>query len=394
MKIIGRNLFAAGVLAVLLAIGMRALAVRVGDNKVFGKKLNTDITLLDALSYNGSTMSFSYTLTSECPAGDHATEVIIDNERRDKKVLAFRLKITDVAPEGVCAGPAGPVTVSYAVDFRSMLDAAITELQRAGFTVDENAIIHMLNVRPLMPGAVAGNYEIGPVTPQPPAGPPPAGDVQVQPPASVTFVEYKPQYECTTWKQDGARKDGFTGTGSTLEQARKGAANGCARTHHPQCVDFSQDPNHTTCNVTLQQTEKTVNLSAGDQGVSVSQWSCSLGSYQGSGGTMEQARTKAQELCKAAGNPNCDAWTRSGTAACLPSLRYTTPQPQAVWACMLWKNDGARNDGFRGTGSSEIEARRNAITGCLTTNNAYCDTYAMDPAHTRCDVELVTPGAN
>jgi hypothetical protein len=394
MKLSPKNITATLVLAAVLCAGLRAVAVRVGDNKVFGKQTKSVVTRLDAISFNGATLSLVYTLQSPCPASEHTTELAMDTERQGKKVVAFRLKITDSAPAQGCRGAAGPVTVSHTADFRALYDATASEALRAGFTVDPNAFLYMPEVNPLASDGAA--VDIGAGTIAPPAtgaAPPPA---QVAPPVSITLVEYEPVYECTTWKRDGARKDGFTGTGSSLEEARKGAANGCARTNHPMCVAFSQNPEHTDCTVSFQKAEKLVQLGADaqGQGAAVTGWSCALGNYQGSGATMDQASRQTLDRCRAANAMNCDAWVRSGSMSCAPSLRYAMPQPQAQWACMLWKNDGARKDGFRGTGNTEIEARRAASRGCKTTNNPSCDTWSLDPAHTRCDVEFSTPGAN
>ena len=58
--------------------------------------------------------------------------------------------------------------------------------------------------------------------------------------------------------------------------------------------------------------------------------------------------------------------------------------PIFLWSCELWKRDGARKDGFTGTGETEREARHSAARGCMTTNNPSCDIWSNDPAHTQC----------
>ena len=185
-------------------------------------------------------------------------------------------------------------------------------------------------------------------------------------------------------------------------ERRMAAANACARTNHPQCVAFSNDPNHTTCEVSFAETEKVVEYSSNDlpEGSFVDSWACTLwkkdGSrndgFQGSGKTVDEARQAAAKGCKVTNNPNCDVYSRDKShTQCLPAVRYNAPKPEAVWSCTLWKKDGARNDGFKGQGSTELEARRDTISGCLRTNNPHCDAYAMDPDHTQCTVDFYSP---
>jgi hypothetical protein len=59
------------------------------------------------------------------------------------------------------------------------------------------------------------------------------------------------------------------------------------------------------------------------------------------------------------------------------------------WECELWKNDGARKDGFTGAGPTIEDAREQAIEGCKRTNNEYCTLYGQDAEHTACMPLLV-----
>jgi hypothetical protein len=111
--------------------------------------------------------------------------------------------------------------------------------------------------------------------------------------------------------------------------------------------------------------------------------------FTGSGATESDARANAAAMCRATKHPKCDAFALdSGHTSCSAAMRYEMPKPAYAWVCSLYKNDGSRKDGFRGSGATEQEARRDAAAGCRNTSNPHCDIFSMDPAHTTCSVEF------
>jgi hypothetical protein len=157
----------------------------------------------------------------------------------------------------------------------------------------------------------------GKVVPQQSTQQPPKNDTP-NTPAPVAA----PLWSCTLYKNDGAKKDGFTGRNANIDIARADAARGCMRTNNPNCNYWSNHPEHTTC-------------------------------------TLMNANNNNAKL------------------------------PATEWTCTLYKNDGAKRDGFSGVADNELEARRRSSTGCKRTNNPSCDIWSMDPDHTTCTVRLV-----
>ncbi|MEW6201122.1 MAG: hypothetical protein AB1546_04050 [bacterium] len=89
---------------------------------------------------------------------------------------------------------------------------------------------------------------------------------------------------------------------------------------------------------------------------------------------------------------------RSPNLSDLPEMRIPNPESaspvrkvrvvrktyQPMFECILYKRDGSRKDGFKGTAETMEDAVQKAIAGCHTTNNPRCMEYAKDPAHTTC----------
>ena len=148
----------------------------------------------------------------------------------------------------------------------------------------------------------------------------------------VKVITYDMRWECELWKNDGAREDGFHGEGGSEVQARTEAAHACSRTNHPHCYSMAMDPEHTACSKIPRKNQRTVSYAAD---------------------------------------------------ALPPGTRYRG------WECELWKNDGARNDGFTGTGMTRDRALDASIASCERTDNDHCLEYALDPEHTTCMPLLV-----
>lgn len=151
-------------------------------------------------------------------------------------------------------------------------------------------------------------------------------------PVDVQVITYDIRWECMLWKNDGARDDGFKGEGGSEVQARTQAAHECSRTNHPHCYSMAMDTGHTACEQAPRKNSRTVEYARED--------------------IPQQARFDG-------------------------------------WECELWKNDGARKDGFTGTGPTIDDARDQAIAGCERTNNDYCTLYGQDDEHTACRPLLV-----
>lgn len=221
---------------------------------------------------------------------------------------------------------------------------------------------------------------------------------------NVVVVGYTPTWRCSLYKNDSSRTDGFEGTGATIEEARRNASTRCRSTNNPNCDLYSNSPDHTTCDAQYQETTKTVQYDSNNMppGATMDSWNCvlnkndglSAGSdgFQGFGRTEAAARADAATKCSATNNPRCNNYsTDASHTNCAQQMVMYGPKPSAVWNCSLRKNDGSRNDGFAGTGSTEADARRNAISGCQGTNNPNCSQYSKDPAHTQCTVAFVYP---
>lgn len=112
-------------------------------------------------------------------------------------------------------------------------------------------------------------------------------------------------WSCLLNKNDGSRRDGFTGEGASLEEAQAAAANSCMGTNNPLCEQFSKDGDHTSCNGTYMLNATPPQM----------QWTCVLdkhsaakrNTFYGTGSTKEEARQQARAGCAPTNpvNPNC-----------------------------------------------------------------------------------------
>lgn len=385
MNRINKKIAAAGI-ALIAGITLAALTAvsQYADEK--------QVETLDSVGINGGTISFTYTIESKCPARSHDSSIEVKEQKSNGVVEGFTVKIFDAAYESECKGEKTSVTVSGSANLKRAVDAKLKELQKAGARIGANLTYKL---PPLNMAALenAGDDEDKDTS---------GGTKKTMLPVmvDVTVVEYTPIWKCTLWKNDGAKKDGFEGTGSTIDEARRDAAQGCKRTNNPRCDEYSQSPEHTNCQADLQETSKVVQMDSNKlpAGTQLASWDCTLNKkdgarddgFVGTGKTEMEAREDAAAKCARTNNPKCDLFASDDThTACAPKMAFYGPKPYAQWKCTLWKNDGARKDGFEGTGATEAEARQDTILGCKRTNNPYCVQYSKDPKHTPCGVEFV-----
>lgn len=405
MKVIKlTQMFVLAAVAITALVAFRpspAFAIRINGNDYNNSSLKKQtISVLDQMQFDGRNLDITYTVRSRCGSADHETTATLTAKKSRKTVISFTVALQDLSPESNCGSTTQDVAVTANVDLSDQLDSQYSNLENQGFTIPANVVLIFPGTRP-NPDAVGfnngsydnGSYNNGSYNNGTGGASNPPGRV------SVTVVDYTPKYHCQLWKRDGARKDGFDGYGVTLDAARQSASNECSRTNNPQCQVYSVDPNRTTCDLQFDATEKVVDYDSASvpTNSTISSWGCTLykqdGSnndgFQGSGASENEARMAAASKCKNTNNSRCDSYSRDvNHTACSPAMRYEKPKPVATWACTLWKKDGARKDGFKGTGNTEMDARRNAIPGCNTTNNPNCEAYALDANHTQCTMEL------
>lgn len=382
------------------------------SSAALGAAARTPVETLDEVYFDGRKLVYAYTIQSRCGADKHDSEVELyvekTSSRKNKKVLALFVEITDVSPEGDCGGEAGEVTVAAEKNIRRLIRDELSDLEDEGYAMAPDLAVELPPVRPGLAGlsassVVGGSVELPTRRVEPEeavATPPPAPE----PPKVVDVVEvdYVSGWHCHLRKNDGSRRDGFDGYGSTVEEARNAAASGCLSTNHPKCFDFSADPAHTTCRFELRERQKVVQYNSDElpAGAQTSSWTCELwkndGSrkdgFRGTAATEAEARARAARGCGRTNHPLCEQFSLdTAHTACTPLIRLEKPKPETLWTCTLWKKDGSRKDGFSGTGATEAEARRATLPGCHRTNHPKCVEWSLDPAHTACKVELYYP---
>lgn len=112
-------------------------------------------------------------------------------------------------------------------------------------------------------------------------------------------------WSCLLNKNDGSRRDGFTGEGASIEEAQASAASMCMSTNNPLCEEYSLDGNHTSCNGMYMVNATPPQLT----------WTCVLdkhspakrNTFYGTGSTKDEARQQARAGCAPTNpvNPNC-----------------------------------------------------------------------------------------
>jgi hypothetical protein len=384
----------ANTLAIIAALSVLSLgqAPRAAD-ELKEKTIKT----LDSVYFDGVTLNYSYTVDSKCPANSHSSFVELSPVTKDKYVTGFKVEVIDAAYESKCSAKASTVSVSGKENLAVIIERESNKQKAKGLKIAPEYTIQLLPVKPSKDGIAQGPTGVSA---------PPAVASQPKPvipqKVMVNVVEYTAGWKCELWKRDGARKDGFVGTGSTLDEARNNAAISCMSTNNPYCHDYAKNPAHTTCDVQINEKSKLVEYDYDKLPASaaVSSWSCNLlkndGSsrdgFIGEGTTEQEARSRAASLCKSTNNPLCDQYSQNDNhTSCAPAYLYKGPKPSTQWTCTLYKRDGARNDGFTGTGSTEKEARNNTVPGCQRTNHPKCYDFSVDPSHTSCSVDLVYP---
>lgn len=357
----------------------------------------TTVKALDSININNRTLAYAYTVNSRCPASSHDNSLLISTVNIQKLINSFVIKIMDSANESQCSGALNAVAISGTIDLASAVRSKSREMMNRGYRIDPEATVVLPPVR----SAAFANANVGS-----------GGGVysgwqnrtSLPSTVDVVFIDYTPIWRCTLYKNDNSLTDGFEGTGATMDEARRNASANCKATYSPYCDQYSNSPDHTTCDSQLQETTRvgrynTNNLPAG---TTRDAWKCVLNrndglsgvpdGFEGFGNSESAARANAASKCSATSNSNCNYYsTDVSHTACARQMVVYGPKPSTVWNCTLRKNDGSRNDGFNGSGSTESEARNNTISGCQTTSNPYCTQYANDPAHTECSVAFVNP---
>jgi hypothetical protein len=370
----------------------------------------TTVKSVDSVSVDGETINFTYTVDSKCPARAHDSSIEIDTENDQNFIDTFSVRVVDAAYESECKEKFGEVTVSGSANLAAAIADKTEELQKKGCKLAAEAKVVFprkgceiaADTKIILPPirTMALEYARHRDNDKKEHSGPKRNTLPVM--VDVTEISYTPMWRCMLYKNDGARKDGFEGNGATIEEARRDASTGCKTTHNPKCDTYSKSPDHTTCDVQLQETTKVTQYDSNKlpPNAALDSWSCTLNKndgarkdgFTGTGKTEDDARSDAANKCSTTNNPKCDFFsTDDNHTSCSPKMAVYGPKPTAVWKCTLWKNDGARKDGFTGTGSTEKEARQNTIPGCKRTNNPKCLAYSNDPDHTQCQVDFVYP---
>ncbi len=366
------------------------------------------VGILDTMSFDGAALEYSFLTYSRCPASQHRASVRFSPEyksyRGTKKVVSFTVDLFDAADS--CDRPEKDIVVSAKINLYDKLKSELKNQIDKGYVIDPDYVLWLPAVRTSPMGKAADTS--GATTAEPaPSAPQTVQTPDKKTPAQsktvkVALKQYSTRWHCYLQKNDGARNDGFNGYGSTLEDARNDAASGCFRTNNPHCTAYSRHPDHTVCNVEFQDTGdvKLVDYDRDQipKDINIERWECMLrkndgarnDGFQGTGTTEEKARKDTISGCRSTNNPYCEQYAVDDAhTKCVAYASAQNSTPQVRWTCTLWKNDGARNDGFEGTGATENEAREDTIGGCLSTNNPYCKEYSRDPEHTKCTAEIV-----
>jgi hypothetical protein len=390
-------------ITILFAAAVTACIARAaGTDAIRPTRISVDA--FDTMNYDGELLDFSYSISSRCAATSHETYVELNVNKTStagKKIVNYiSVNAYDEAPENGCGGGLDAVSVTSNVNLAKAIDKELNKWQGNGYKIASDFYVELpplsRPVRGGRPGAIhannSGNYYNGGKKSNP---------VTVPDQIKVSYVDYQAVWQCTLYKRDGARKDGFVGSGKTIDEARQGAVSGCNGTHNPYCQQYSTDPAHTTCGVDVQQLTRDEFVAPGALPANaVVSWGCLLkkndGSksdgFKGSAATEDAARDSAAQICKGTGAMGCDDYAfDTGHTTCEEAAMVAKPKPSVQWTCTLYKRDGSRKDGFAGTGATEADARNATISGCNSTNNPYCNQYALDPAHTPCQAELVYP---
>lgn len=349
-----------------------------------------DIRALDALNFDGAVLQYTYTVQSGCPAKEHKTTVSVEpvtSSAGSKTVRQFDVTFTDTADDEAC-GVAGPVTKTGQSNLRFIMQDRISELEDEGYTV---AVNYSLTLPPVRVADTAVGAAITPTrrstTPEKPKT------------VRVMRRSYSPLFTCTLYKNDGSRRDGFSGQGETMDDAIQQAVTGCRSTNNPSCQQYGQDPSHTQCKFDVTAHEKVEEYDADkvpDMTGAATSYTCavntndsSIGTLYGTGGTESEARRITLQRCQDSGMRSCDTLANDDSRFnCDSGYTIEGPKPFMHWTCTLYKNDGSRRDGFSGSGDTIDEARQNATNGCRSTNNPSCDAYSKDPAHTSCSMKM------
>ncbi|MFC1474829.1 hypothetical protein ACFLQK_02180 [bacterium] len=319
------------------------------------------VAAVESIAFDGQALRAEYLVESRCAAELHETrvefEAVTEEYRRREKIVELRAVLVDVAKEHECSADGQTVAVAIELDLAAAAREKIAELIREGYSADPD---YGISLPPVWP--VAGDIEETDAT----VDTTEPGDknkktkflkndgkkdsqcakIQAPPPApaprtvKLTSVEYVPNWRCVLDKKSSARRNTFDGTGTSEAAARNDAMMGCMRTNEPRCYLMSMDNAHTTCSAEIKQ-QKTV-------------------------------REFTAAMPEDGGN-------------------YLTAElqgPKAYWSCTLYKNDGARKDGFTGSGATLDEARNKAASGCGRTNHPKCREFAFDPSHTACSMQV------
>lgn len=369
------------------------------------------VNTLDEVYFDGTYLKMTYTVDSRCKAPDHQTVVEFETDTTGAStrgtVVGLHAKVYDVASESSCTGREVAALVTNSVNMAQLVDEEINSLKDDGYDVDPDYSLQLPPLSPLLPydshAKLPAQGEGGGIA-RPGTGGDNNGEVPVPPhKVKVVQLKYVPYWGCTLRKNDGSSRDGYEGTGSTMQEALQQSVRGCSLAlSGDRCNAFASDPNHTTCDAQLGTKETTAEFDSDKlpAGAKTDSFTCRLmkndGSrkdgFSGTAATEADARAQAASSCKGTNNPLCEAFSKDDAhTACDQRIVVEGPRPVAQWTCNLFKNDGARKDGFSGTGASRAEAQQNAAASCSSTHHPSCAAFSQDPAHTTCNAEFVYP---
>jgi len=374
------------------------------------KHAGTPVGAVDEVYFNGANLQLAYEVESRCKAQDHTTTLDFNFEkttsRTRKTVVSLTALVYDSATENQCSSRLGSVLIKTSLNLSKLVDEKLSELRDQGYDIDPDYTLILPPLRALLPdeGHIGDIPSTGGAV-----ATPPTPDGGIKPPSStgtkvnVVKVNYIPNWHCRVNKNDGSSRDGFDGYGKTMNDALQQSVSACSLTGDSNlCRTISSNPQHTFCDPGLG-TEESVseydsnNLPAGAHTES---YTCTLrkndgarkDGFSGTAATEESARQKAADGCKSTNHPSCDSFSQDDAhTTCAPRIVVEGPKPTMNWTCTLYKYDGARKDGFQGSGASRDEAASNAASACSSTHHPQCNAFSIDPAHTQCTADYIYP---
>ncbi len=270
-------------LAVAAACLCTAFWMLAAPPPVTGATTDVDVTDIEQIGYDGTTLSVVYGVQSTCTDPKlHSTGVRLEPLRYPQR--GWQVILTDRETR-TCGGSYQYVRLAEQLNLRTVIDRE-RRGQKGPFTLLLPAVLFTHGV---------------PTTWTPIPQSPQTGE----PGPSVSVGGIKTTWHCALFKRDGARDDGFTAQNPNLADARNAAADACKRTGNAFCDTWSKDPTHTSCIVLYTDSDGKL--------LPHVEWTCKLrkndGSrrdgFDGKGFTEHEARNAAAVACRSTKNPHC-----------------------------------------------------------------------------------------